>query len=274
VWLNDRLVPADQARVSVADRGLLTGEGVFESMAASAGQAASGVPFALSRHLARLERSAEIVGVPHPDAALVRHAVGQVLAAGRPRATRVRITWTAGAAPQGPPTLLVTASPLAAHPPTASVAVAPWRRNERSAVAGAKTVSYAENAVVRRWALAQGADEALFATTDGRLCEGSTSNIFLVVDGDLVTPTLSTGCLPGVTRSLVLEWCGAVERDLPSDVLHRAQEVFLTSATRMIQPVLRCLATPQADTGYPAPGERTGLAADTFRARAAEHPDP
>jgi branched-subunit amino acid aminotransferase/4-amino-4-deoxychorismate lyase len=65
-----------------------------------------------------------------------------------------------------------------------------------------------------------------------------------------------------------------VERDLPSDVLHRAQEVFLTSATRMIQPVLRCLATPQADTGYPAPGKRTGLAADTFRARAAEHPDP
>lgn len=286
VWVDDRLLPAAEARISVADRGLLTGEGVFESMAADPGQSARGRPFAMTRHLARLGRSAEIVGLPRPDLALVREAVAAVLGAHDPEEPRfqgprrVRVTWTAGPAPAGPPRLVVTAAPMAMHPDTASTLLVPWPRNERSAVAGAKTTSYAENAVARRWADARGADEGLFAATDGRLCEGATSNVFVAVDGVLATPTLATGCLPGVTRGLVLEWCAAVEQDFPVEDLERAEEVFLTSATRVIQPVRHYsgagsgLGSPRGLRDFPAPGPLTRRAAEAFAARAADDPDP
>ncbi len=75
--------------------------------------------------------------------------------------------------------------------------------------------------------------------TRGRLCEGTGSNVFVVVDGRLTTPTLDTGCLPGVTRALVLEWSDAVEQDMPFEDLAAAEEVFITSSTRDVQPVHR-----------------------------------
>ena len=82
----------------------------------------------------------------------------------------------------------------------------PWVRNERSATAGLKTTSYAENVVALDRAHAEGGSEALFANTRGELCEGTGSNVVVVVDDELVTPPLSSGCLAGITRELLLEW--------------------------------------------------------------------
>ena len=122
------------------------------------------------------------------------------------------------------------------RPPT-EVVVVPWRRNEHSAIAGLKTTSYAENVIALAHAHERGAGEALFLNTAGDLCEGTGTNVFLVLDGELVTPPLSSGCLAGITRALVIELTGAAERPITGDALSAASEVFLTSSTREVQPV-------------------------------------
>jgi branched-chain amino acid aminotransferase len=118
----------------------------------------------------------------------------------------------------------------------------PWPRNERSAIAGAKSTSYAENVVCVQDAQAKGASEALMANLAGALCEGTGSNVAVAVGDELLTPPLSSGCLAGITRELLLEWAQAeglavVERDLPFDVLASAEDVVLLSSTRDVQRV-------------------------------------
>ena len=124
----------------------------------------------------------------------------------------------------------------------------PWPRNERSAVAGVKTTSYAENVVMLAEARKVGASEAIMANTRGNLCEGTGTNVFVVLGDRLVTPPLLAGCLAGVTRGLVLELLDeAEEDDVPMAALAEADEVLLTSSTRDVQP-LRSL------DGRPLPG--------------------
>jgi branched-chain amino acid aminotransferase len=250
VWLNGRLVEPDRALVSVFDHGFTVGDGVFETV-----KVVGGRPFALRRHLERLHRSAQLLGlhVPLTDASL-RAVVDEVLAAAALDLARLRLTVTAGVTPMGPgrgdgePTLVVAAGPLAPWPAETAAVTAPWPRNERSALAGVKTTSYAEQVVALAEAHKVDASEALLPNTRGDLCEGTGSNVFLVVDGRLVTPSLLSGCLPGVTRALVLELLpDAEEDDVPFTALAAAEEVLLTSSTRDVQP-LRAL------DGRPLPG--------------------
>ena len=149
------------------------------------------------------------------------------------------------------------------------IVTVPWVRNERSAVTGLKTTSYAENVRALAYAKERGGSEAIFANTIGNLCEGTGTNIFWVFDGELVTPPLSSGALAGVTRALVLDWYGATERDLPFAALAEADEIFLTSTTRDVQAVHRV-----DDRELPAPGEVTAAVAKIFADRAAEDPNP
>jgi branched-chain amino acid aminotransferase len=115
----------------------------------------------------------------------------------------------------------------------------------------------------------RGAGEALMPDTLGRLCEGTGSNVFVVLDGRLVTPTLATGCLPGVTRALVLEWSDAIEEDVPFDALRDADEVFITSSTRDVQPVHRV-----DERALPAPGPLTESVIANFADRSRADMDP
>ena len=146
VWLNGTLVRAEEARVSPFDHGLLVGDGVFETM-----RVYRGVPFAWRRHLERLAHSATGLGLPLPDAQLLRVAVDAVLTANGIAEGRVRITVTGGVSPLGSEraetatTVLVAASELATWPERPEVVIVPWRRNDRGAVTGLKTISYAEN---------------------------------------------------------------------------------------------------------------------------------
>lgn len=272
VWLDGRIVGPDQARVAALDHGLTVGDGVFETV-----KVVRGVPFALTRHLRRLAASAAGLGLPAPDEDLVRGAVAALLAEpGRPDPARLRVTCTGGPSPlgsergDGPPTLWVALGPLPAPAAAASVAVVPWTRNERGATAGLKTTSYAENVVALAHARRRGATEAVFANTVGQLCEGTGSNVFLGHEGRLVTPSLASGCLAGVTRGLLLEWTDAVEVDLPVAALAAAPEAFLASTTRDVQPI-------QVVDGVPlpvAPGPLTQAAAAAFARRSAAAPDP
>lgn len=239
VWVDDKIIPADRARVSVFDHGLTVGDGVFETVKVTAG-----VPFALTRHLDRLVRSATGIGLAPPDLDRVRSGVSDVLAADPvPESGRLRITYTGGAGPLGSdrgsaqPTLIVVLAAQPQWPPTTAVATVPWPRNERGPLAGLKTTSYAENVVALARAKAAGAAEAILPNTAGNLCEGTGSNVFLAFGNRLVTPPLSSGCLAGVTRALVLEWSTVEEVDVPIADLADADEIFLTSATRDVQPV-------------------------------------
>lgn len=272
VWINGDLVPSAEATVSVFDHGLTVGDGVFETL-----KAVEGAPFAARRHLDRLRRSAAglELSVPATDDEL-RMAMDAVLAShGRPSLARVRITVTGGPAPLGSdrgtsgPVIVIAVGPMAPPASETSVCVVPWPRNERSAVAGLKTISYAENVVALAHAKEHGCTEALFANTAGHLCEGTGSNVFVAVDGRLVTPPLSSGCLAGVTRDLVLEVTGAVEEVVPMDTFWAAEEVFLTSTGRDVQPVHRV-----DDRRLAAPGPLTVAAAETFAALVAKGDDP
>ena len=138
----------------------------------------------------------------------------------------------------------------------------PFTRNPTSATVGLKTTSYAENVVALDHAEKAGASEALFANTDGLLCEGTGSNVFVAVDGVLYTPPLSAGCLAGVTRELVCDVVDVVEADLPFDVLGRCDELFLTSSTRDVHPVSHIDDRPLGI----CPGPLTARAAERFAA--------
>ena len=146
----------------------------------------------------------------------------------------------------------------------------PWPRNEHGALSGLKTTSYGENVRALAYAAERGGSEAIFGNTAGNLCEGTGTNIFVVLGGRLITPPLTAGCLAGVTRALVLEWVGAAEEDIQLGDLSNVDEAFLTGTTRDVQSIrnVNGLKLPAA------PGPITRKAAEVFAMRAGESPDP
>jgi branched-chain amino acid aminotransferase len=272
VWINGELVPDNEAKISVFDHGLVVGDAVFETVKVTAG-----TPFALTRHLVRLGRSAAGLGMPEPDLDQIRAgALAVIDASPRMPLARMRITATAGIGPlasqrgNSPVTAIVA---LAEQQPAAAsidVVVAPWRRNEEGALAGLKTTSYAGNVRALAYAAERGGGEAIFANVAGNLCEGTGTNVFAAIGGRLITPPLSSGCLAGVTRALVIEWVGAAEDDLTLDDLSNADEAFLTGTTRDVQPIRHVNGRKLAAV----PGPITRKAAEVFAMRSAESPDP
>ena len=269
-WVDGEIVAAGVAAVSPVDHAIIVGDGVFETL-----KVVDGVPFALTRHLGRLKRSADGLGLPEPDDGLVRKAVAETLAADR-EAGRLRITWSSGPGPLGsdrgggPGTLLVASSPGTVWPETVRVHLCEWTRNERGALTGLKTTSYAENVRALEAAHQREASEALLTNTQGQLCEGTGTNVFLVVDQLLVTPPLSSGCLAGITRELVLELTEVVEREIEPGEFAVASEAFLTSSTREVGAI-----SAVDDTVLPeAPGPVTAELTAAFAALVATNPDP
>ena len=275
VWVDGQMVDEVDAVVSAFDHGLTVGDGVFETV-----KVLDSVPFALGRHLDRLARSAAGLGLRPPDLELVAEACAGVVAQAPVGRYRLRITYTGGLAPLGSgrgdakPTLLVALAPMDPWPESTTVALVPWPRNERGALTGLKTTSYAENVVALAYAKRFGAGEALFADTRGRLSEGTGSNVFVVLGDRAVTPALTTGCLAGVSRALVLEWSDATEAELPVEVLEQADEVFLTSTTRDVQAVSAVAGADAVRTLGSAPGPVTREVAATFARRSREDPNP
>jgi branched-chain amino acid aminotransferase len=265
-WINGELLSDPKApAVPVTDHGLTVGDAVFEAV-----KVVDGRPFAFQRHLDRLVSSAEGLGLVGLDPEAVRRGVAAVLEGDPLPLGRLRITVTGGNAPLGsgrgtdPLTVIVVASPMEPAAETTAAITVPWPRNERGALAGLKTTSYGENVVALARAQQQGASEAVFANLAGNLCEGTGTNVFYVVDGELRTPTLASGCLAGVTRALVIEWFGAREVDEPIEVAANAEEIFLVSTTRDVQGVHRW-----DDRELPAPGPVTKEAAAAWRANEA-----
>lgn len=270
-WVNGQILDDPKAAaIAVIDHGFTVGDGVFEAV-----KVVHGEPFALSRHLVRLAASAQGMGLPPVDEQEVRRAVAAVVHGQELPLGRIRITYTGGEAPLGsgrgdhPPTLVVVADLMKSHDGATYVVTVPWPRNERGALAGLKTTSYGENVVALAYAAERGASEAIFANLAGHLCEGTGSNVFYVVDGELRTPTLASGCLAGISRALLLEWHGARELDEPIDALREADEIFLASTTRDVQAVRRL-----DDMEMETPGPITSEAMRVWSSKERENIDP
>src|SRR5665811_71438 len=275
VWVNGQQVDPTAPSIAALDHGVTVGDGVFETC-----KVVDGVPFALNRHAKRLDRSMAGLGLPPADHGVIKAGIKSVLAGEQIPFGRLRYTVTGGAGPLGserrdsPLTYIVTAGPQGPNPDTAKLVVVPWTRNERGATAGLKTTSYAENVVALAYAKERGGAEALFGNSVGNLCEGTGSNVFVVVDGQIVTPDLASGPLAGVTRELVIEWCreeGLTVRSepLPMFILTLAEEVFITSTVKDVMAVHAV-----DDRQLPAPGPVTAQVVEIFTRLSREHLDP
>ena len=293
VWVNGRRIDEGPA-LAALDHGITVGDGVFETAKVQGTRV-----FALTRHHDRMDRSLRGLGLPAMDRSRVQEGIEAVLADGPIDFGRLRYTITAGPGPLGsdrtggPMTYIVTAGPAPVAERSTTVAVVPWTRNERAATAGLKTTSYADNVIALAAAKDVGGSEAIFANTAGHLCEGTGSNIFVVLDGVVLTPALSSGPLAGITRALTIEWLThegieVHEDELPLSILSEADEAWITSSTRDVQGIGAVRVTgsvatlagqlpaaPVSDRVFgTAPGPFTQRAQEVFARRSAEQPDP
>lgn len=271
-WVNGLPADPDAPALSVSDRGFTLADGCFETM-----RCYRGVIFCLDAHMERLAATAVRMGIPVPP-----HLEQTVADAARAlRTTRadasVRLTMSRGAgagvaAPPGVvPTTVLLIGRLPAVPATLAttgltVRIASGRRNEHAPSAGLKTLSYTDTVLALTEARARGAGDALFLDTAGHLCEGTSSNLFLVTGGIVRTPPRSCGILPGITRQAVLgilESLGIPAEEVPiwPEELNDADEVFLTSSLREIAPVTR---SDERAVGSGRPGPLTGRIRDAY----------
>lgn len=272
VWVDGERVD-DTPSLSALDHGVTVGDGAFETCKVLEGRVV-----ARSMHFARFDRTLAGLRLPAADRGRLAEGIAAVLA--EPMALgRLRYMVTGGAGPLGsgrldsPPTYIVTAGESQPSAASCALVTLPWVRNERGVLAGLKTTSYAENVVALAYARQHDADEGIFANTVGQLCEGTATNIFVVIDGEIATPPLASGALPGIGRALTLRWCAAAgmpirEVAMPLEVLTRADEVFVTSSLRDVQ------AVHAVDERTLTPGPVTAQAAGIFAEAVAAEDDP
>ena len=234
VWLNGTMIDAGVARIDPADRGFTLGDGLFETICLRDGAALHA-----ERHFSRLRAGAAVLGltVPYDDATL--HTALRTVAqhAGLSDAA-MRLTLTRGPSPRGVlpaaetfPTLLISAGALPPELPAARLIVARHtRRNELSPLSRIKSLNYLDSILARQEAAVVGADDALLLNTRGDLAEASAANVFLYIDGVLVTPPVADGALPGIRRGLILERDAAHARRITERDLSRAVWGFLANS--------------------------------------------
>ena len=242
IFHNDRIVSIDEARLSPGQAGLTNGWGLFTTMRVFQGE-----PFAFERHWRRLEKDAGRVRLPfHFDPAAVRRDLGELLRAnqvveGTARIYMIynRVGFWRSEEPMPEVDLILCTAGLPPHVPEARLTVAEHARHAASPLAGVKTTSWLNNV----WQLAEaqkaGWTEVILLNERGEVAECTSANIFCVKDGAVYTPPLSSGCLEGVTRSVLLEIApGAgvsmTEKTLTMADLNAADEVFITSTNRTL----------------------------------------
>ena len=269
VYIDGEVRSPEEAKVSVFDRGFLYGDSVYETIGTAHGRL-----FAARAHLDRLERSASRIGLSPPPRAQIEAAVAATVAAAGNAESRVRVMLTRGVgqldldpASAGDTRLIIIVMPLGA--PTAemlekgvSVAMVSVERNSPQAMDPAvKSGNYLNNVLALGEARRRsGAYEAILCGGDGSVAEGASSNIFAVVGGEVRTPPLAVGILDGITRAQVIALCRqngipVAERRMSPEELRRADEAFLTSATRGVLPVTR-VDEGAVGAGVPGPVTR------------------
>jgi len=267
VYLNGRFVQAERAKVSAFDRGLNYGDGLFETI-----RAYPGWVFALKRHLGRLKKGADQIGIPfEDDAGKWRRVMGELLQRNRLQAVdaSLRLTVTRGSdvlgsllPPDAPPspTLLLVARPLdtgIAERQRVGVGAVTVHWGDPFNPLQIKSLDYLYNMLATAQAKREGAQEALFVGRDGNIIEGATSNVFVISQGTLTTPPESCGLLPGITREVVIELAKREgltvhEAPVPLGALLSADETFLTGSLKEITPLIS-VDSRKIGSGDPGP---------------------
>jgi len=267
VYVNGKIMPADQAVVPVYDHGFVYGEGVYETL-----RTYNRVPFLYDRHMRRLRQSAEriLLDVPFDDASMLRWIDQTVAAAGDLTEAYIRILHTRGVGDltydlksTPAPTTVIIVKPFEAYPARVyndgiRLALVDMLRNHpRSVNPIIKSNNLLNNALAMQTAYRSGAEEALMCNYRGELTECSQSNFFMVRSGAVLTPPSAAGLLEGVTRAFIFE----LGRELGVDVreetltpqdLPAADEMFITSTTRELSPVVNLDGRVVGD-GKPGP---------------------
>lgn len=229
IWLNDQLVDESVAStlLPISDRSFLLGEGLFETILTIGGKAV-----ALDRHIKRLKHGSEVIGISAPPPENIAIAVTQLLHTTQEISLgRMRITLS------GSGNFLITHQPYREWSEPAKLVTYPHPFNAKSPLQRVKSTSYGEYLLAFRYAQERSADDALLFNTEDRVMESSTANIIALIGGKWVTPPLSAGPLPGITRELLIEWELLVERELIFEELQRCESVALVSSLRSIQPI-------------------------------------
>jgi branched-chain amino acid aminotransferase len=280
--VNGTIVPAEAARVSVLDNGFAFGDSVYEVL-----RTYNGSVFEPGRHFRRLRASAARLGfeVTLADAGLLRQVEALVAcAAGGESYVRIVVTRGVGDCSYdfthvSGPTVVMIQKALPPYPPRhydegIRVAAVGVRRNHPRALDPAiKSSNLLNNILAVREAQARGCDEPLLLNHEGFLAEGASTNLFVVLDGTILTPPLSAGILAGITREVVLELIRGLglpchEKPLQLDTLLGADEAFMTSTTREVVPVRQ---VDESLIGDGRPGPYTCRVMDAFRAYAPAH---
>lgn len=268
VSIDGQVVEPERAAISVFDRGLLYGDGLFEVL-----RTWDGALVDLDAHLDRLLASARALQFKTIAPSTLADAVMRTLEAAQrphePDELRVRIAITRGPGPigarlaqLGTGRTIVIAEPLPPQPSEVALAVVDWPLPQR-ATCGHKTLAYIDHVIARELAAQSGADEAVRLDGAGWVIEGATSNLFIAVEGRVTTPPIDTGALPGITRSRVLACCAelgipAGEAPMRVNNLHSADEIFITSALRGV------VAVTRVDGGSRAAGPLTAALANAY----------
>ncbi|MBN2176062.1 MAG: aminotransferase class IV [Demequinaceae bacterium] len=280
VWFEGKILPPNTNVISPLAHGFTVGDGVFETIAMRRLE-----PFALQRHMTRLQDSLARIGLLDLDPGIVVGGIRAVVDAGQGKLTRLRVTVAGGPGPLGTervpahPYIVVAGSDSPLRKTCEAVRV-PWRRNEYSPLVGIKATSWGDQVLIRVHANDRGADEALLANTQGHLCEGTGTNVFIEMNGEIVTPPLASGCLPGIARSLALEWgaaaglpiraadAGELMYEVLDEVFQGEASAAVTSVTRGVQPVATL------DGAQCRPGPLLAKLREVFEAGAAREQDP
>jgi len=250
IYLNGNILPEAEAKISPADRGLLLGDGIFETMRAYGGRI-----FRLEAHLDRLTSGAKYLQIPiDVSSAALSQALTATLKANQLSQSdaTLRLTLTRGASSRGlglpsnpKPTMLISAAPLhKTHFPPAKALITSIRRNQQSPLAKIKSLNFLDNILARQEATSQGFDEALLLNTEGQLAEASAANLFVFINDSVLTPPIHDGALPGVTRAVIFEIAKLLaipikESSLVRDDFAQADEAFLTNSIIEIQPLIQ-----------------------------------
>lgn len=276
VWLNGDLMRETEALVPATGHGQLLGRGLFETLGVRDGQ-----PFALTRHLERLRAAAARLRLEMPADEVWRGGIGRLMenSPASRACGRLRLTLTAGphagrGLEPGGEQQLIQLTPWQPAETPATLITVPWRRNEFSPLSGLKATAWTENVIALAWVRERDGTEACFLNTSGDICEGAASNLFLVKDRTVITPSPGSGCLPGITRALIIELCEQLEiacqeRAVTPAMATAADAAFLTSSLRGVQPV-----TTWDNRTLPADDPISALLSAALKRLQQELPDP
>lgn len=249
VYINGEFVPEEEAKISIFDRAVQLGDGLFETIRAHLGK-----PAFLGEHLLRMRASAEFLQILFDlSDTEIRDALIELCKRNNAPEARIRLTLTRGRHPGGlslaggEHSFIATAQAYTPHSPEKYEAgykliISTIMHYSKSPLAGHKTLNYMEFLLARDEAAQTGADEALLLNELGNVAECSSANIFCISGGTLITPDLASGILPGVVRGVVIKLAqdagvSVSQEPVPLEKLLGAQEVFITSSLRGIMPV-------------------------------------